>query len=541
MKRLALPLTIVAAGLAAAFVVGSLELVDRIDRAVDRRFGDWLYVAVVVVLFVAFAVVVLSIAAAVAGRALAWSRQISPNRHGLFAIFFHRGQPLNFNEPGAQSLSALSAHKRPTAPLAQRVIEANYRLQRPANLPELAPPPDAPPEIDYAASLPREVSLYSAPLPRELSLPVGVDAAGRQVAIPLRNLGNVLIGGRPGGGKSELLAGFVAGLARQDATGVRVQIAVADMKLVSFGNIPPDLSLLRWPVAVDMAPAQELIEQVLEEVRRRYALLQQAGVRSLDGYIQRTGEPLPHLVTIIDEIADLSASRISRASFVEVASEIARKGRAAGVTLVMATQRPSSDTLPADLRNLEGVAVAFAVERPEDSRLILGRRGAEMLPAIPGRCLVRMERAVVAQAYLAGLDEAGGHSSFDAFLAGLPRADAVLTPVPARTSIPMPAPAPIPAQNTPSAGIPASVPPFRTDEPEAPYTPEQIAHIVRLYRESVSDRYPKGSLKAVQRAIYPDQATGGHWWYRIRDTVREAGYDTALPTTPRRHRRVARQ
>lgn len=525
MKRLALPVAIAAAGLAAAFVLGTLRIVDRITSAVDRRFGDWLYIVVVVVLAVAFAVVVLAVALAVAIRALSWSRQVSPNRHGLFAVVFHRGQAHNFNEPGAQTIAAMSAHKRPTAPLAQRVIEANYRLNQPS-LPEPAPLLEGPPEMDYNAALPREVSLYSAPLPRALSLPVGVDAAGRQVAIPLRNLGNVLIGGRPGGGKSELLAGFVAGLARQDSKGERVQLAIADMKLVSFGNMPPDLSLLRWPVAVDMAPAQELIEQVLVEVRRRYALLQQAGVRSLDGYIQRTGETLPHLVTIIDEIADLSASRISRVSFVEVASEIARKGRAAGVTLVMATQRPSSDTLPADLRNLEGVAVAFAVERVEDSRLILGRRGAEMLPAIPGRCLVRMERAVVVQAYLAGLDEAGGHSSFDAFLAGLPRAEARLQPTQPVGALPPPT-GPQPTAN---------------HQVVAPAEPVVTRKLER-------GRQPDAEAVALMRVLHRD-----HGWsmnrlcfefYDYKDDVVLSYVRAALgiqkhATAARRHRRVAR-
>jgi hypothetical protein len=519
-------LLIAAAGLAAAFILGTLRIVDRITNAVDRRFGDWLYIAVVAVLFGAFAIVALAAAIAVAIRALSWSHQVSPNRRGLFAIVFHRGQAHNFNEPGAQTISAMSAHRRPTAPLAQRVIEANYRLNQPS-LPEPAPLPDGPPEMDYNAPLPREVSLYSAPLPRELSLPVGVDAGGRQVAIPLRNRGCILIGGLSGGGKSELLAGFIAGLARQDSTGRRVQIAVCDMKLVSFGNMPPDLSILRWPVAVDKKPALELIEQVLEEVSRRYDLLQAAGARSLDGYIQRTGEPLAHMVVLIDEITDLSGSRVSRTSFVEAAGEIARKGRAAGVTLVMATQRPSTEALPADLRNQESAAVAFAVERPEDSRLILGRRGAELLPAIPGRCLVRMERAVVVQAYLAGLDEDGGHSSFDAFLAGLPRAEAVLQPRPPVGVL-----------------VPPTIPqPTANRQVVAPAEPVVTRKLER-------GRQPDAEAVALMRVLHRD-----HGWsmnrlcfefYDYKDDVvlsyvRAAlGIQKHATAAARRHRRVAR-
>jgi DNA helicase HerA-like ATPase len=324
------------------------------------------------------------------------------------------------------------------------------------------------------------------------------------VFLPLRNLGNVLVAGLPGSGKSELLASMLAGLLRQDSTGQRVQVATVDSKLVTFGNLPP-LAAMYAPPALEIDDAHALVWRLVEEVRRRFQLLQAAGVRSVEEYQSKTGEALPYVVTVIDELADMTADHDRRraAAFNGAAMEIGRKGRAAGVALVMATQRPSADVIPSSLRNLAGAAVAFRLARADDSRLVLDAPGAEQLPSTPGRCLVRHRDTVQAQAYFSGLE--GGQ--FDGFLASLPHVDRIEA-----------AGWPIRHNDTGSviagdmgpegASTDAITAWSSTDQSD--YTPEQEAQILAMYEEL-------GSLRAVQRELYGQ--TGGYWFYRIRNVI----------------------
>jgi DNA segregation ATPase FtsK/SpoIIIE-like protein len=400
--------------------------------------------------------------------------------HGVYA---------NLNAPGTQPLAVLASasRRRPTAAMIGRVLDAPVS----SAAPQIAAP---------AEHYPARVDVYSAPMPKRLALPIGVAGDGRHVALPLRGMGNVVIGGLPNCGKSELLASMAAGLLRQDATGERQQIAVVDMKLVSFGNLP-DLAALRWPVATEIDEAHQVIAAARAECSRRYMALKDARARTLEEYQDVTGEPLPYLTVLVDEIADLTQDddRGRRDRFLASAMEIARKGRAAGVGLVMATQRPSADVLPSSLRNLAGAAVAFRVQRNHDSIAVLGEPGAETLPAVPGRCLVRHSATVQVQAFYAGLE--GGR--FDAFVAQLPTGDALPAPTwPVRYTDTAPVYQASPASMN---GIPV----FSTDD-RAAYTPEQIAHI--------RDRYAAlGSLKAVERELYAQD--GGYWFYRLKEVL----------------------
>ena len=146
---------------------------------------------------VLFAGVLLSVGGAmyIVKALAARSRRIYA-RDGLYPVIdCGRGQFVNVNEPGAQSLAALAAGRRPTAAAVGRVIDAQYR--------NVNTPPDVPALPEPAARWPARVEIYDAALPRALALPVGVAGNGQPVALPLRNLGNVLVGGLPGGGKSE--------------------------------------------------------------------------------------------------------------------------------------------------------------------------------------------------------------------------------------------------------------------------------------------------------------------------------------------------
>ncbi len=476
------------------------RLTERTIQAIDRNFGDVFWLALAVIL--AGAVVFVAVGGAVA-LVRRWNRHVRA-KDGLFPILETRRGMVNVNEPGAQTLAALAgAAGRVSAPMAARVIDAHYR--------------DATPAVNHGLQLesqparyfPQLAPVYDAQLPQRLALPVGVDGSGRQVALPLRNLGNVLVAGLPGSGKSELLASMTAGLLRQDATGERLKVAMIDTKLVSFGNLPPMAALYARP-ALEIEDASALTWQLLEEVRRRFQLLHEARARTLEEYEQRTGERLPYLVGVYDELADMTtdSDRRRRDAFTAAAQEIGRKGRAAGVCLVMATQRPSADVIPSSLRNLAGAAVAFRVSKSDDSRLVIGDAGAEALPTTPGRCLVKHADVIEVQAYHAGLE--GGR--FDAFLEALPRGDVpeIIDAQPVAVDG-----WPVRNEGATAARYPenreegGAIPVFQSDDQSA-YTPEQIAHIRALYSQF-------GSLKKVQRTLYGQD--GGYWFYRIREAV----------------------
>lgn len=480
--------------LLAAIGYGLWQIIQRFNRALGD-LSDSLFIAIAIA---ATAAVVLLILGG-AWYALRWLshrvRLIYPDRNtALFPALVGVHDITNINDPGVHALAALTrgSRRRPTAAMVDRALHSRYDMQQ-------IEPPSPQPQPDV---FPPNVTIYGAPVPDRPALPIGVDARGRHMALPLRNLGNVLIGGLPGQGKSELLAAMIAGLMRQDPSGETIQLAIADMKLVSFGALP-SLDILYRPPVVQIEDAHDLMHALRSEVARRYQLLLDARVRSVEEYRQVTGEPMPYIVAAIDEIIDLTAdpNRNRSQEFLASAQEIGRKGRAAGVSLVMATQRPSADVIPSSLRNLAGAAVAFHVQRNHDSIAILGEPGAELLPKIPGRCLVRSAGVVPVQSYYAGLE--GGQ--FDRFLLAAPQGMTVRNTGDTGDTGGME------AWYVPDSGDALPVPVFRTDDRQAQYTDTQVAYIRHMHARL-------GSLKAVQRALYDGQE-GGYWFYRIREVI----------------------
>ena len=361
------------------------------------------------------ATAVVAVAGAIgAGRWLnTRARLVQPNEAtALYPALMVGGVPVTFNQPGAQIVATMAvARRRPTASMLERIMAPPV---------EIAPPP--PVELLPSPSdLPTVVPVYDAPLPTVPALMVGVTGGGRQVTLPLQNLGNVLIGGMPGSGKTEALGSMLAGLLRFDATGKRVQLAVIDPKMVDFGSVPNNLAALAWPVAKTVEDAGRLIAAARHEVERRFALLDGAGARNLAHYNATAVERLPYLVVVVDELADLTGD----GTFVEHALHIGRKGRAGGVSLVLSTQRPSSDVVPSSLRAVCGAQIAFRLLNSRDSGTVLGVSGAESLPAIPGRCLVRRSSVELVQAYQSDLE-----GRFYPFVASAPRGELKQLPPP---------------------------------------------------------------------------------------------------------------
>ena len=195
-----------------------------------------------------------------------------------------------------------------------------------------------------------------------------------------------------GMGKSEAIASMIVGLLRQDASGLGVQLGICDMKGgLDFGRIPGDLAALRWPVAASREAAFEMVSAAWSEIEWRNRLISEAGYSRLEAYNATASKPIPYLFLFVDEMrvltgpalqsgGDREIKRMSQA-FIDQAIKITSLGRAAGVGIIMATQKPSSTSIPTDIRDICGMRLAFYCTTGDASRAVLGearRRGAAL-------------------------------------------------------------------------------------------------------------------------------------------------------------------
>ncbi len=201
---------------------------------------------------------------------------------------------------------------------------------------------------------------YTVTLGHSTRGPVTLDVAGNHRAI--------LCGGASGKGKTNLMQSVVLQLCAKH-TPAQFQVAIIDTKQVDFGAVFVRLPHLFAPIAHDLDEAERLIEHVEQERQRRQALMAQAGVadwRDLDG--------LGLLLLVVDEAADFA-----KTPAMETLVEVARKGRAMGVSLIVGTQLPSARVIDAQVRANLPTAIAFQCRSHIESQAILGRKGAEGL------------------------------------------------------------------------------------------------------------------------------------------------------------------
>ncbi len=237
--------------------------------------------------------------------------------------------------------------------------------------------------VEQRKRLPAVIPLTPEELPKEAYRvrlgysrrgPVDLDLAVRHRAI--------LIGGTSGSGKTNLMQSIVLQLAMKHRPG-EARFAIVDTKEVDFGGAYDTLPHLFAPVAHDLEACRRLIEQVERERVRRQALMAAAGVADWRDYNASHGDDLlPLLVLVVDEAADFAGSPA-----MDTLVEIARKGRAFGISLVLATQHPSSRVISPQVRANLPTAIAFQTRTDVESRVILGRKGAEELNR-PGLALL---------------------------------------------------------------------------------------------------------------------------------------------------------
>lgn len=192
---------------------------------------------------------------------------------------------------------------------------------------------------------------------------------------------HLLVGGTTGSGKSVLLKVLIASLAQYHAPS-HIQFTLIDPKRVTFGSFRKQLSShLAQPLCHDADSALQVLEGLVDEMERRYALLALRELDDINEYngAAAPGEQLPRHVVVIDEYQDLLTDKALRGPFEAAVQRLGAKARAAGIHLILATQRPDATTVTGVIKaNLPG-RIALRVQQKINSRIILGQTGAEEL------------------------------------------------------------------------------------------------------------------------------------------------------------------
>lgn len=208
-----------------------------------------------------------------------------------------------------------------------------------------------------------------------LPMALGKDIFGMPAYQDLARMPHLLVAGATGAGKSVGLNVMLVSMLMRK-TPAEVRMLMIDPKVVElavFDGIPHML----LPVVTDMKKAALALRWAVDEMERRYQRFAETGVRSIATYNQRVAEKLPYIVVVVDEFADLM---MVAAKDVEGAvARLAQKARAAGIHVILATQRPSVDVITGMIKANFPTRIAFKVSQREDSKTILGRNGAEHL------------------------------------------------------------------------------------------------------------------------------------------------------------------
>lgn len=224
--------------------------------------------------------------------------------------------------------------------------------------------------------------ILSSPKMQELKSPtavsLGKDIYGAPVICELMDMPHLLIAGATGSGKSVCINSIITSLLYR-ASPKEVRLILIDPKFVELQpyNDGPHLLL---PVVVDPKKSVMALEWVCQEMDERYKILEKHRVRNIDAYnakLEPDEEPMPRIIVIVDEMADLMLT--AGKAIDEHIKRITAKARAAGICLILATQRPSVDVITGIIKANIPSRIAFQVSSQIDSRTILDSQGAEKL------------------------------------------------------------------------------------------------------------------------------------------------------------------
>ena len=235
-----------------------------------------------------------------------------------------------------------------------------------------------------------------------LTLALGVDIAGHPMVVDLAKMPHLLVAGTTGSGKSVGINAMILSLLFK-STPEEVRLILIDPKMLEL-SVYDGIPHLLTPVVTDMKEAASALRWCVQEMERRYRLMASLGVRNLAGFntkvkeAKASGEPLtdplwkpidsmaekapelevlPYVVVVIDELADMMM--VVGKKVEQLIARIAQKARAAGIHLILATQRPSVDVLTGLIKSNIPTRISFQVSSKIDSRTILDQQGAEQL------------------------------------------------------------------------------------------------------------------------------------------------------------------
>jgi S-DNA-T family DNA segregation ATPase FtsK/SpoIIIE len=217
---------------------------------------------------------------------------------------------------------------------------------------------------------------------QKIPLNLGVDHLGKPLVVDLCDLPHLLVAGSTGSGKSTLLSSLLASII-YCISPERVQFILSDTKAVEFGHFIGAPHLLYEP-ATTVYQTLERLEYVIDEMEDRLKILSKLGFRNIHEYNKQPSKgPLPFLVIVIDELADLMMFKGEKRGETKIATEkigtIVQKSRAAGIYFIAGTQRPSVNIVAGSIKANFPARLTFRLPSEIDSRTVIGTTGAEHL------------------------------------------------------------------------------------------------------------------------------------------------------------------
>ncbi|MCF6137166.1 DNA translocase FtsK [Pseudalkalibacillus berkeleyi] len=219
----------------------------------------------------------------------------------------------------------------------------------------------------------------------KLSIGLGRDISGEPILADLTKMPHLLIAGATGSGKSVCVNGIITSILLK-AKPHEVKMMMIDPKMVEL-NVYNGIPHLLAPVVTEPKKAAQALKRVVNEMERRYELFSHSGTRNIEGYnnlVKRQNDNteekqplLPYIVVIVDELADLMM--VASGDVEDAITRLAQMARAAGIHLIIATQRPSVDVITGVIKANIPSRIAFSVSSSTDSRTILDMGGADKL------------------------------------------------------------------------------------------------------------------------------------------------------------------
>lgn len=243
-----------------------------------------------------------------------------------------------------------------------------------------------------------------------LSLALGKDIYGNPVVADLAKMPHLLVAGATGAGKSVSINSMVMSILYK-ASPKEVKMLMIDPKLLEL-SMYEDIPHLISPVITNPKKAAEALRKMVFEMERRYRLLAERGSRNIDTFNSQASpeEKLPYIIVFIDELADLMFASSNEVE--DSITRLAQMARAAGIHLIIATQRPSVDVITGLIKANFPARISFQVFSKIDSRTILDSQGAEqllgkgdMLLMLPGSRIMRVHGALVTEAEITATTE----------------------------------------------------------------------------------------------------------------------------------------